>query len=121
MPQVSISPEEPFKAIGDRTRLRIVRLLAMMDQRISVSKLQETLDEPLSKVSRHLKQLRSAGVVELVAVGRWRYYQVNKSSAHVNHLMSAVLAMPDENGVFADDLREAGFEHLAGSSAEVQD
>lgn len=58
MPQT----EWMFKAMGDRTRQKVMRLLA--EQELSVSELVEVLGQPQSTVSRHLKVLREAGLVE---------------------------------------------------------
>jgi DNA-binding transcriptional ArsR family regulator len=51
-----------FKAMADRTRQKVMRLLA--EQELSVSELVEVLGQPQSTVSRHLKVLREAGLVE---------------------------------------------------------
>ncbi len=50
-----------FKALGDKTRQRLLRVLIGME--LSVSDLVEVLDQPQSTVSRHLKVLRQAGLL----------------------------------------------------------
>lgn len=50
-----------FRVLGDRTRLRIVELIA--DRERSVGELVRLLDEPQPKVSNHLACLRWCGFV----------------------------------------------------------
>ena len=50
-----------FKALADETRLSIIRLLALTDLR--VGEIVEYLDLPHNRVSYHLRQLRSAGLL----------------------------------------------------------
>ena len=64
-----------FKALSDPTRLRLVALLAVHGE-ICVCKLAEALNEPGFKVSRHLRVLRSAGVVDARRDGTWMHYRL---------------------------------------------
>jgi ArsR family transcriptional regulator len=50
-----------FRALGDRTRLRIVNLLVRGS--LCVCDIQRILDQPQSSVSRHLALLKSAGLI----------------------------------------------------------
>jgi ArsR family transcriptional regulator len=50
-----------FRALADRTRLRIVNLLA--GGPLCVCDIQRLLGQPQSSVSRHLSHLRSSGLV----------------------------------------------------------
>jgi ubiquinone/menaquinone biosynthesis C-methylase UbiE/DNA-binding transcriptional ArsR family regulator len=54
--------EVTFKAMADGTRRRILQLV--MRQELSVSELVACLNQPQSTVSRHLKVLRDAGLVQ---------------------------------------------------------
>lgn len=106
-----IAAHEVFKALGDDARIRIVRLLAMTDEPFSVTKLQETLDQPLSTVSKHLKELRVVGLTEFSARGRFHYFRRGSGDVFINAVMAAVLTLDDQQ--FDDDLRAAGFPELA--------
>jgi ArsR family transcriptional regulator len=64
--------------LGDRTRLRILKLLKKGEQ--NVSKLVESLKLSQPTVSHHLKRLEEAGLVLRRNYKRWVFYQVNKSS-----------------------------------------
>ncbi|MDB5623841.1 MAG: metalloregulator ArsR/SmtB family transcription factor [Devosia sp.] len=61
-----------FKAAGEGTRLRLLALLASGDH--SVKDLTEILGQSQPRVSRHLKLLADAGLVERNAEGAWAYY-----------------------------------------------
>jgi ArsR family transcriptional regulator len=61
-----------LKAAGESTRLRLLRLLADGDH--TVKDLTEILRQSQPRVSRHLKLLADAGLVERNAEGAWAYY-----------------------------------------------
>jgi ArsR family transcriptional regulator len=65
---------EIFKALSDTTRLKIVWLLTNIDEKICVSEIVEVLDEYQYNVSRHLKILKNAKLVEEVKEGKWVFY-----------------------------------------------
>lgn len=66
-----------FKALGDETRLKIVRLLAGREH--CVCEIYSALKLSQPKVSRHLAYLRRAGVVKNRKVGLWQQYSLNKA------------------------------------------
>lgn len=61
-----------LKAAGEDTRLRLLALLADGDH--SVKDLTEILKQSQPRVSRHLKLLADAGLIERNAEGAWAYY-----------------------------------------------
>jgi DNA-binding transcriptional ArsR family regulator len=63
-----------FRVLGDRTRLRILQLLA--DRERSVGELADALDEPQPKVSNHLACLRWCGFVATRREHRTVYYRL---------------------------------------------
>lgn len=65
-----------LKALGDETRLRILKLL--LKRELCVCELEAALDLPQSKVSRHLTVLRSTGLVEDRRDGLWIFYSLFK-------------------------------------------
>jgi ArsR family transcriptional regulator, arsenate/arsenite/antimonite-responsive transcriptional repressor len=65
--------ERLFKALADRTRLRILALLAVGE--VCVCDLHDSLGEPQPKVSRHLAYLRRAGLVSARKDGLWVHYR----------------------------------------------
>jgi ArsR family transcriptional regulator len=61
-----------FRAFSDRTRLRILHMLAGGE--LCVCDLVRVLDVPQPKVSRHLAYLRKARLVKTRKQGLWSYY-----------------------------------------------
>ena len=64
-----------FHALADETRLEILRLLA--DGERCVCDLTDALDAAQSRLSFHLKTLKTAGLVSDRREGRWVYYSIN--------------------------------------------
>src|SRR5213075_1013356 len=58
-----------FQALADPTRLRILALLRRME--LSVGELAQVLGQSQPRVSRHLKILSDAGVLERRKEGSW--------------------------------------------------
>lgn len=63
-----------FKALADRTRLRLLNLMG--DDEICVCFLVEALKISQPKISRHLAYLKKAGVVAARREGKWMHYRV---------------------------------------------
>jgi ArsR family transcriptional regulator len=68
------SMELLFKALSDRTRLRLLNLIG--DDEICVCFFVEVLGTNQPKISRHLAYLRKAGVVSGRREGKWIHYRV---------------------------------------------
>jgi ArsR family transcriptional regulator, arsenate/arsenite/antimonite-responsive transcriptional repressor len=68
------SLESLFKALADRTRLRILSLLQAGE--ICVCDIHGSLDLPQPTVSRHLAYLRKAGLVSGRKDGLWVHYRL---------------------------------------------
>lgn len=66
--------EELFQALGDRTRVRLLNLMA--DGEVCVCFFVEVLDEPQPKISRHLAYLRTAELVSARREGKWANYAI---------------------------------------------
>lgn len=64
-----------FSAMGDETRLRIVTRLANGDP-CSVSQLTEGLEITRQAVAKHLKVLKSVGLVHVTKAGRESLYEL---------------------------------------------
>lgn len=64
-----------FKSFSDETRLRIVLILDA-EQELCVCELAHALDEIQPKVSRHLAQLRSLGLVADHRREQWTFYRI---------------------------------------------
>src|ERR1700741_3477479 len=66
-----------LRLLADPTRLRL--LLLLEQEELSVAELQEILEMGQSRISRHLAQLKRAGVVEDRRAGKNIYYGAAKS------------------------------------------
>ena len=66
--------EALFQALGDRTRLRLLNLMAGGE--VCVCFFVEVLDEPQPKISRHLAFLRDAGLVAARREAKWMHYSI---------------------------------------------
>jgi ArsR family transcriptional regulator, arsenate/arsenite/antimonite-responsive transcriptional repressor len=64
-----------FRALADRTRLRLLNLIA--DREICVCYFVDILGDSQPKISRHLAYLRNAGVVVARRQGRWMHYRLS--------------------------------------------
>ncbi len=90
-----------LKAAGESTRLRLLSLLADGDH--SVKDLTEILDQSQPRVSRHLKLLADAGLVQRHAEGAWAYYGL-APHGHGAELARWLVARIDHNDpAFARD------------------
>jgi ArsR family transcriptional regulator, arsenate/arsenite/antimonite-responsive transcriptional repressor len=65
-----------FAALADRTRLRLLNLIA--GREVCVCYLVEILRQGQPKISRHLAYLRKAGVVGARRDGKWMHYRIEK-------------------------------------------
>jgi ArsR family transcriptional regulator len=63
-----------FRALGDRTRLRLINLLG--DSEVCVCFLTEILKTSQPKISRHLAYLRRAQIVTARREGKWMHYRL---------------------------------------------
>lgn len=63
-----------FKALADRTRLKLINLMG--DDEVCVCFFVEVLKTNQPKISRHLAYLRGAGVVAARRDGKWMHYRI---------------------------------------------
>lgn len=84
----SIHAVEVLRAAGEPTRLRILALLAR--EELAVLELCRVLDQSQPRVSRHLKLLAEAGLVERFPDGAWVFYRL-KTSGQAGDLVTEVL------------------------------
>lgn len=68
------SIEQFFKALADRTRLRVIHLLG--SEEVCVCAVVDALQTSQPKISRHLAYLRRAGLVSARREGKWMHYRV---------------------------------------------
>ena len=71
-----LTPISVFKCLADETRARMTLLLARQGE-LCVCELTCALDLSQPKISRHLAQLREAGILADRRQGQWVYYRVH--------------------------------------------
>ncbi len=69
-------PHQFFKLLSDETRVRCLMLIVRQEC-LSVGELTQALQESQPKISRHLAQLRSSGILTDVRQGQWVFYSIN--------------------------------------------
>lgn len=65
-----------FKALGDRNRARILKMLE--DHELCVCQIEAVLGLKQSTVSKHLSVLKRAGLVEARRNGTWVFYSLSR-------------------------------------------
>ena len=82
--------ETLFLALADKTRLRLLALMA--DGEVPVGFLADQLGESQPKISRHLAYLRSAGLVSTRRDGKRIYYDIDdQMDERVDRVLNATL------------------------------
>lgn len=106
-----------LRAAGEGTRLRLLALLA--DGEHSVKDLTEILGQSQPRISRHLKLLADAGLVERNAEGAWAYYRLAEGSAAqmLRQLLERV--DPDDAEIGRDRARLAAVREAQARQAAV--
>ena len=94
---------EALRAAGEPTRLRVLSLLA--GEELSVMELSRVLDQSQPRVSRHLKLMTDAGLIERFPDGARVYYRLSHD-AQARRLIDTVL------DILADDAGEADHKRL---------
>jgi ArsR family transcriptional regulator, arsenate/arsenite/antimonite-responsive transcriptional repressor len=92
-----------FRALSEEVRLRIILLLTHGE--LCVCDIMEILDEPQSKVSRHLSYLKSSGLITAKRVGVWMHYALREQGdetldAQIEFMRERLSHLPG----FADDV-----------------
>ncbi len=107
---------EALKAAAEETRLRILALLA--EGELSVSDLTEILGQSQPRVSRHLKLLVEAGLVERHREGAWAFFRLADHGATpvLRPLLSAL--EPGDHRLASDRARLAAVREQRAKAAQ---
>lgn len=89
-----------FRAVGEETRLRIMVLLLRGE--LTVSELTQILGQSQPRVSRHLKILADAGLVDRYREGSWMFYRAAESAGRAEAIDAVAAAL---RGLDADEDR----------------
>ncbi len=89
-----------LRTLGDRTRLRIMRVL--IEESLNVGELTQILGLAQPTVSKHLAALRRAGLVEAVKTARFSYYRLQTQNHEwLKGLLKDLAKRPDRAGDLA--------------------
>jgi len=92
-----------LRATADPSRLRLLALCAESD--LSVSELVRIMGQSQPRVSRHLKVLTEAGLLERVREGNWVFYRLIRDGFGAAFAVSLTGLFPENDGILADDLQ----------------
>jgi ArsR family transcriptional regulator len=109
---------EVLRAAGEPTRLRILAILAR--EELAVMELSQILEQSQPRVSRHLKLLTEAGLVERFPDGAWMFYRLPAHGPR-RTLLDQALALVSETDVVlrrdAERLQKVRLERSEAASA----
>jgi ArsR family transcriptional regulator, arsenate/arsenite/antimonite-responsive transcriptional repressor len=92
-----------YKALSEEVRLRIIMLLTHGE--LCVCDIMEILDQPQSKISRHLSYLKNSGIITAQRVGVWMHYALSDTrdetlAAQIGFMRERLSHLP----AFIDDI-----------------
>lgn len=107
-----------LRAAGEPSRLRILALLAR--EELAVLELCRVLDQSQPRVSRHLKLLAEAGLVERFPDGAWVFYRLS-GAGRQRDLIDQVLSQldADDTGLARDRAQLDGVQAERASAAQI--
>jgi ubiquinone/menaquinone biosynthesis C-methylase UbiE len=104
------------RAAGDPTRLRLLFLLR--EAELTVSELTQILGQSQPRVSRHLKLLGEAGLLQRFREGSWVFYRSAERGPSAQFVQSLAALAPSDSDVFdADKRRLATVRHARQAAA----
>ncbi|MEK6556481.1 MAG: transcriptional regulator, partial [Bdellovibrionota bacterium] len=65
--------------------------------------LSDALDEPEYKLSRHVKILKSVGLLKSVRDGKWIYHSLVKNHNYLKAILKAIAMFPDPDNLTQTD------------------
>jgi len=108
---------ELLRAAGEPTRFRILALLAR--EELAVAELTHILDQSQPRVSRHLKLLVAAGLVERFPDGAWVFYRLATHGAERAFVDQLLSLMERDDAAIARDA--ASLESVRAERANAAD
>ena len=91
-----------LRAAGEPTRLRLLALCAHMD--LTVSQLTQILGQSQPRVSRHLKLLLEAGLLDRLREGSWSFYRLAAQAPGAELGRTLIDSIPADDPILALDL-----------------
>jgi len=91
-----------LKAVAEPTRLRILALLSRGE--LTVSELVQTMGQSQPRISRHLKLMTEAGVLERFREGSWAFYRLGRAGMGASVVRCLKDLLPVGSAELAGDL-----------------
>ena len=111
-------PARVLRAAGEATRLRVLALLA--EAELTVSDLTKILRQSQPRISRHLKLLAEAGLVDRYREGSWAFYRLGERGGVAEIAQTLVARLdPDDAVVMRDRGRLAAVRAARAASAQT--
>src|SRR5256885_9630553 len=95
-----------LKAAGEETRLRILALLA--EAELTVSDLTEILRQSQPRISRHLKLLAEAGLVDRFREGSWAFFRLAERGGSADVARALLVRLDPADPTTARDRERLG-------------
>ncbi|MFC4711451.1 ArsR/SmtB family transcription factor [Planococcus dechangensis] len=89
-----------LKLLGDKTRLKMVKLLETDD--FCVCEFVEIFGISQPAISQHIRKLKDAGMVTESRKGQWIFYSLNQSGECAELMMALLKFLPDQQGIAAE-------------------
>jgi len=90
-----------LKAAGETTRLRILALIA--EAELTVSDLTEILRQSQPRLSRHLRLLAEAGLVERFREGSWAFFRLGERGSAADIARALIARLDPDDAIIARD------------------
>jgi ArsR family transcriptional regulator len=97
--------EKIFKALGDKSRLRIINMLSVKS--LCVCEMTEVVELSQSTVSGHLRVLKDAGLVEDKKDGLWVEYRLNKNDDFIAGILDLTLNRLNSDKIMEEERNAA--------------
>jgi ubiquinone/menaquinone biosynthesis C-methylase UbiE/DNA-binding transcriptional ArsR family regulator len=102
-PQMSLDEAvNVLRAAGETTRLRLLALLAQND--LTVTELIEILGQSQPRISRHLRLLTEAGLLERYQEGAWAYFRMAEDKPCADLVAQLLAALSQRDAQILRDL-----------------
>jgi len=107
-----------LKAAGEPTRMRLLALLSAGD--LTVTDLTDILGQSQPRISRHLKLLMEASLIERYQEGAWAYFRLTSEGAEASLARLLIDATSPKDAVLARDAeRLAGVKQSRAEKAQA--
>ena len=95
---------QKYKAVGEESRLRILRILIRAGEPLCVCEIVDVLRKPQYTISRELSILKRAGLVEERRDGKFMMYNLSQSDPVNCRIFRSLDDLPANDPLYRDDI-----------------